>query len=58
MAKKPHQSKTIVVNIIALVAMIVQMQTGFVISVQEQAAMLTIVNIVLRLYTNEAITLS
>jgi hypothetical protein len=40
-----------------LIAMIVQMQTGFVISVEEQAAMLAIINIVLRLVTKEAITL-
>lgn len=58
MTKKLHQSKTIVVNIIALVAIIVQMQTGFVVSVNEQAAILTVVNIVLRLVTKEAITLS
>lgn len=57
MTKKVHQSKTIIVNIIALVAIIVQMQTGFVISVGEQAAILTIVNIFLRFITTEAITL-
>jgi hypothetical protein len=58
MTKKLHQSKTIVVNVIALVAIIVQMQTGFVVSINEQAAILTIINIVLRLVTKEAITLS
>ena len=57
MTKQIHQSKTIIVNVIALVCVIVQMQTGFVIGVEEQAAMLTIINIVLRLVTKEAITL-
>ena len=57
MTKKIHQSKTIIVNVISLIVIIVQMQTGFVISVQEQAAILTVVNIVLRLVTKEAVTL-
>jgi hypothetical protein len=57
MTKKIHQSKTIIVNVIALVGMIVQMQTGFVISVAEQAAILTVINIVLRLVTKEAVIL-
>lgn len=57
MVKKIHQSKTIVINVIALIVMIVQMQTGFVISVEEQAAMLTVINIVLRMVTTEAIAL-
>lgn len=57
MAKKIHQSKTMIVNIIALIAIIIQSQTGFVIGVGEQAAMLTIVNMILRLITKEPIAL-
>ena len=57
MAKKIHQSKTVIVNIIALIAIIVQAQTGTVISIETQAAIVTIVNIALRLITKEPIAL-
>lgn len=57
MTKKIHQSKTMIVNIIALVAIIIQSQTGFVIDVGEQAAILTIVNMILRSVTKEPIKL-
>ena len=56
MAKKIHQSKTVIVNIIALIAIIVQAQTGTVISIETQAAIVTLVNIALRLATKEPIT--
>jgi hypothetical protein len=58
MTKKIYQSKTIIVNVISLVVIIVQIQTGFVISIQEQAAILTVINIVLRLATKEAVTIN
>jgi len=57
MTKKIHQSKTMIVNIIALIAIIIQSQTGFVISVGDQAALLTIVNMILRAITKEPIEL-
>ena len=57
MTKKIHQSKTIIVNIIALIVIIIQMQTGFIISIAEQTAILTVINIFLRLITKEPISL-
>jgi hypothetical protein len=57
MTKKIHQSKTVIVNIIALIAIIVQAQTGNVISIETQAAIVTVVNIALRLITKEPISL-
>jgi hypothetical protein len=57
MTKKITESKTVIVNIIALIAIIVQMQTGSVISIETQAAIVTVVNIALRLITKEPITL-
>lgn len=57
MTKKIHQSKTVIVNIIALIAIIVQAQTGTVINIETQAAIVTVVNIALRLITKEPITL-
>ena len=57
MTKKIHQSKTVIVNIIALIAIIVQAQTGAVISIETQAAIVTVVNIALRLITKEPISL-
>jgi hypothetical protein len=57
MTKKIHQSKTVIVNIIALIAIIVQAQTGAVISIETQAAIVTVANIALRLITKEPISL-
>jgi hypothetical protein len=57
MTKKITQSKTMIVNIIALIAIIIQSQTGTVISIETQAAIVTVVNIALRLVTKEPITL-
>lgn len=53
--KKLRSSKTFWVNMIGLLAMIVQMQTGFVIDASMQASILVVVNIILRMITNEAI---
>lgn len=57
MTKKITQSKTMIVNIIALIAIIIQSQTGTVISIETQAAIVTVVNVALRLVTKEPITL-
>lgn len=53
--KSPLQSKTIWINVIAFIAMIVQTQTGFVISAEEQLAVLAVLNVILRFVTTEAI---
>ncbi|MCX8207686.1 MAG: hypothetical protein N3G75_07640 [Methanothrix sp.] len=50
-------SKTFWVNLIALIAMVVQSVNGFTISPEEQAAILAVINIVLRFYTHDEIKL-
>lgn len=42
-------------NIIALIAMILQTQTGFIISPEEQIGIITMINLALRAITNEGI---
>jgi len=44
-------SKTFWVNIIALLVMLVQTQTGFIIDVEEQAVILGVINLILRFIT-------
>jgi len=46
--KKWYQSRILWANILALIAMIVQSRYGFVIALEEQVAILTIANLVLR----------
>ncbi|MDH7596884.1 MAG: hypothetical protein QHG98_03950 [Methanothrix sp.] len=55
MRKPYYMSKTFWVNLIALLAMIIQSVNGFTISPEEQAAILAVVNIFLRFYTHEEI---
>lgn len=55
--KKWWESKIMWVNIIAVVAGIVQTQTGFVVDVEAQGAVLAVLNIVLRAITKEAVKL-
>lgn len=57
MTKKITNSKTVIVNIVALIVIIVQSQTGSVVSIETQAAFVTVINIALRLITKEPITL-
>jgi hypothetical protein len=45
------KSKTLWVNVIAMVAMIVQSQCGFLIAVEEQAALIVMANLILRAIT-------
>ena len=55
--KKPFwKSKTFWANIIAVVALIFQTQFGFVISPEEQVAILGVINLILRAVTKEPIT--
>ena len=55
MAKPLRKSKTFWVNLIALIALIVQTQTGFVVTPEEQTAIVVVVNMILRLVTKEKI---
>ncbi len=55
-SKKWYVSKTVWVNAIALFAMIAQMQTGFIVTPDLQAVLLTLVNLGLRTITKEQIT--
>lgn len=54
--KKPiYLSKTFWVNVIALIAMLAQTQTGFIISPEEQIAIIAVINILLRVVTGQPI---
>lgn len=55
--KKWYKSKTIIANIIALLAIIVQSQTGFIINPEEQVAIVILLNLVLRIITNKGLEL-
>ena len=55
--QKPFwKSKTLWVNTIALIALVLQGQFGFVIGAEEQAAIITVANLILRAFTNAGIT--
>jgi len=56
--KKWYLSKTLWVNIIALTAIIAQTTTGFVIDPASQAAILAVINLILRAVTGEEINWS
>ena len=49
-------SRTLWLNILAMVAMIIQSRYGFVISVEEQVAIITVANIILRIFTDQELT--
>ncbi|TSA13570.1 MAG: hypothetical protein D4R73_00660 [Deltaproteobacteria bacterium] len=51
------RSKTLWVNVVAGAALLAQSQFGFVIDGEVQAAILTVVNLALRLITNEPVGL-
>jgi len=55
MQKKWYLSKTVWANIIALVGLIAQTQTGFVFTPESQAVVLTLLNLGLRTITKEEI---
>ena len=55
MTKEWWRSKTLWVNIIAVLVIVVQGLTGFVITPEAQAGILAILNLILRLQTEEAI---
>jgi len=54
--KKFWLSKTLWANILAIVALIVQSQTSYVISPESQVSILAVVNVVLRLVTKSEVT--
>ncbi len=54
--KKIYLSKTFWTNVVALLAMVLQSFTGFVIDPETQVSILAVVNVVLRLATKEPVT--
>jgi len=52
-----YKSKTLWVNIIAIIAMVIQAKYGFIVSLEEQVAALAIVNLVLRAVTHGGLEL-
>lgn len=56
MAKAWYLSKTLWVNAIALIAIIAQGATGFIIAPEAQAGLLVVINLILRAITNEGLT--
>ena len=56
MGKIWYQSKTLWVNLIAIVALIAQAQFGFVIAPEGQVGILAVINLILRAITNEGLT--
>jgi uncharacterized membrane protein len=56
MTKTWYTSKTLWVNAIALIALIVQGMTGFVIDIEAQAGLLVVINMILRVITKEGVT--
>jgi len=55
--KEWYRSKTLWVNVIALVAMIIQANYGFIIAPEEQAAVIVVVNLVMRAITKTGLEL-
>lgn len=51
-----YYSKTIWVNAIFLIALVVQSQAGFIIDPVEQAAVLTVINLILRSITTTGLS--
>lgn len=53
--KKFYTSKTLWVNALSIVAILVQTQTGFIISAESQVAILGIINLILRAITKQPV---
>ncbi len=56
MGKVFWKSKYFWVNLIGLIAFVLQSQFGFILSPEVQAMILTFINFILRFFTKEAIT--
>jgi len=54
-SKKFYLSKTFWINVLAIVALVVQTQTGFVISAELEVSILAIINVILRAITHTSI---
>ena len=55
--EKPwYLSKTLWANVLAMIAILVQSRYGFVISIEEQGAIIVIMNIILRIFTKKELT--
>jgi len=54
--KKWIRSKTLWINVIAIAAIILQAEYGFVVSPELELAALGIINLILRKYTNEGLS--
>lgn len=55
MSKQWYESKTMWLNLIALVALFLQSQFGFIIDPEAQAAILIVINLVLRAITGNEV---
>lgn len=55
--KKWVYSKTLWINIIALIALILQNYYGFILNPEEQAAIIIFINLILRAVTNKGLSL-
>lgn len=55
MLKPWYTSKILWVNLISILAFIIQANTGEVLDLEAQGAMLAVINIVLRIFTNKGI---
>lgn len=54
--KSPLLSKTLWVNLIAVLAVLIQSQTGVMVDAETQMAILAVVNLVLRVATKEPVS--
>jgi amino acid transporter len=56
--KKPwYRSKTMWVNIIAGLALLIQLYSGFIIGPEEQTAIIIVINLILRAITGKGLTI-
>ena len=56
MEKQWYLSKTFIVNTLALIFLLIQQGTGFIIKPEEQASILVLINLALRVFTGEPIS--
>lgn len=53
--KEWYKSKTVWVNVLTLVALLAQTQTGFIVSPDEQIGILAVINLILRIVTSQGL---
>lgn len=51
-----YLSKTLWVNILAVVVLLLQVQFGFVVEPEEQVGILAVINLILRVFTDQSVT--